>query len=82
MPKIKPEPSRFPSEAEEERVGLSPSPSTYEILEAYNFSKTPRGALKLGKDKRECFVDKIAALSVSPGPVKNASPIKTLNWLS
>jgi hypothetical protein len=55
--KIKASPERFASKLETDRIKLSPSPSTYLKAEAFDFSTTPVGKLKLGNDKRQSFVD-------------------------
>lgn len=82
IPKIVPSPSRFATDAEVERVALSPSPSSYEILDSFNFMTTPRGNQKVGHEKKTCFVDHQAKLNYSPGPVKNHYTMKALKYLS
>lgn len=80
--KIFKSPSRFASDAEVTRVKISPSPSAYNLAEAYEHANSPRGKLKLGKDKRKCFVDTEAKLIHSPGPTQHSMPISSLNWLT
>lgn len=81
-PKLFKNPSRFPDEREVDRVKISPSPDHYKTLEAFNAANSPKGHYKTPKDKRKCFVDTEAKLSISPGPAKNVAAITTYNWLS
>ena len=81
-PKIYKNPSRFPDENEIRRVEKSPSPNAYDTMQAFNNANSPKGHYKQGKDKRKCFVDTEARLSISPGPTKHSPEMSTYNWLS
>ena len=51
--KITKTPIRFVSKEKEiEKSGLTPSPSTYQIMEAYNAANSPKGSLIIGKARK------------------------------
>ena len=56
------------SPAEIEKVTTSPSPASYNTIEAYNKLNSPRSNIKIAKDKRKNFTDEIAKLNISLGP--------------
>jgi len=80
--KIHKSPIRAIAEPDTGRTKDSPSPTTYKTLEAFNESSSPKGKYIQAKDKRKCFVDTEAKLSISPGPCKHTASPKTFQILS
>lgn len=75
-------PNPAEGKAEHERMVALPSPTTYKVLEAFNYTNSPRGKWKTLTSKRESFVDTIAKKSISPGPAKHCVTMASLNLLS
>lgn len=82
MTKISGLPGRQPVDQEIERVKNAPSPASYDTLEAFNALTSPKGRMTVGRDKRSCFVDQIAKLNVSPGPVVNSAEVGVYDHLT
>ena len=61
---------------------LEPGPSAYKSVEAYKFTDSHRGKMKMPMAKRTSFVDVAAMKSLSPGPARHATSIAKLGLLS